>query len=342
MAAPTGLLFVDSFDHYNTLVGMQGKWTVAPSNPGFVTGRSGSRQALVCGNAQGGAPSLTFGWEYPTICQGIACKTQSFTNDIFGVNNALTTPFETAGIGLAHIGDGRLRLNIPFGPNTGPLGGFVMSLNTWYYFEMQLTFTGGAGSNIAYEIRVNNAVIATGILLRGGTYSDFTIAGVYLGSPGGGNANTFDDYYITDGEFLGDASWVPIYANALGGSSDFTPSPAVANWTNASEHAPDYFTSYNEAASVGNQDLYNMDDLGGQFRVVGAHALNSLSKSAAGISSAKSSINTNATLVQEVEFSPSFGSWIYQRTGYRKNPVTGVDWTAAEINAIQRGALRIT
>jgi hypothetical protein len=75
---------------------------------------------------------------------------------------------------------------------------------------------------------------------------------------------------------------------------------------------------------------------------VGAHALNSASKSAAGVSSLEGSIKTNATLVQEAEFFPSYASWIYQRTGYRKNPVTGLDWTAADINAIQRGALRIS
>ncbi len=86
-----------------------------------------------------------------------------------------------------------------------------------------------------------------------------------------------------------------------------------------------------------------MDDLGGTFKIVGVHALNCATKIAAGVASMNGSVKTNATLVQDPdEFFPSFGSWIYQRKGYELNPVTGLAWTSAEINAIQRGALRIS
>ncbi len=333
MPAPTGLIFVDSFDHYNSLPLMQRKWTVAAMHA-LVTGRSGSGQALEYG-ATYGTPQLTFGWNYPTITYGVAYKTTSFSNAVFYGNGLGLSSWS-----LLHVGDGRLALDIHFHSNSGPFPGFVMSLNTWYYIEMKVTIT----SNLyTYELRVNNSVIATGALASTtfGTSPLGTQSISFLG-PGGGLLAYIDDLYVTDGDFLGDANWGVIYPNAPGDAADFTPHPAVANWNNTKEHSPDDFTSYNQADTIGNQDLYNMDDLGGSFKIVGIHALNCATKIAAGVASFDSSIKTNSTLVQEPEWFPSFGSWQYQRKGYEVNPVTGVAWTAAEINAIQRGALRIT
>lgn len=329
MAAPTGLLFVDSFDHYTTVDQMQRKWTIA-KGVGFVTGRSGLRQAFQCGAAQG-VPSLTYGWKYPTIYAGVAYQTQNFSNAIIsGVAQGKT-------VSLNHVGDGRLQFSVNF-TSTGPFAGFVMNLNTWYYFELKVTVTTGL---YTYEVRVNNSTIASGAFAAA-TNAPLGFDTIQLGGPGGGFVCTVDDFYITDNGFLGDASWGVIYSNAPGDATDWTPNPVVANWINTSEHSPDDFTSYNQADVVANQDLYNMDDLGGSFTIVGIHALNCATKIAAGVASMKGSIKTNATLVQEDEFFPSFGSWLYQRKGYKINPVTGLAWTSADINAIQRGALRIT
>ncbi len=221
---------------------------------------------------------------------------------------------------------------------TAPFDGFVMNLNTWYYVEFKLTVASGI---YTYEVRINNSTIASGSVAAA-TNAPFGAQNIRLGGPGGGNFATVDDFYVTDGEFLGDANWVCIYSNAPGDATAWTPNPAVANWINTSEHSPDDFTSYNQADATTDQDLYNMDDVGTGFTIVGAHALNCMTKSAAGVASIKGSVKTNATLVQEPEFFPSFGSWIYQRYAYRLNPATGVPWTTADINAIQRGALRIT
>lgn len=329
MAAPTGLLFVDSFDHYNSLTLMQRKWTVA-TGKALTTGRSGSGQALECG-ATFGNPYLTYGWKYTTICVGVAYKTNNFSNNIFQMSAQGKTVF------LGHVGDGRLNFGVNF-TATAPFDGFVMNLNTWYYFELKVTITTGT---YTYEVRVNNSVIATGAFAAA-TNTPLGFDTIQLGGPGGGNWCTVDDFYVTDGTFLGGASWAVIYSNAPGDATDWTPNPAVANWNNTKEHSPDDFTSYNQANVVANQDLYNMDDLGGSFTIVGAHALNCATKIAAGVASFKSSIKTNASLVQEDEFFPSFGSWQYQRKGYIINPVTGIAWTSADIDAIQRGALRIT
>lgn len=341
MPAPTGLLFVDSFDHYGTPPAqMQLKYTGAPSTPTFITGRSGARQAINLSNASGGL-SLTFGYEYPTLCQGIGYMTNAFSNGIFVVGNARSNGFGAQN-GLYHLGDGRLQM--VFNGNTQPpIAGLVIQQNTWYFVELYLSLTQGPPSTASYVVRINNRTVesATVTVSQGG-FTFYTLASVTLGIPGQGLNNFYDDWYITDGEMLGDTAWVPIYPNAVGDSSDWTPTPAVANWNNTKEHAPDFLTSYNEAAAAANQDLYNMDDLGGGFRIMGAHALNAVSKNAAGVATLSSSIKTNATLIQEPVMNPSFGGWTYDRTGYRKNPVTGLDWTAAEINAIQRGVLRVS
>lgn len=329
MAAPTGLLFVDSFDHYNSLSLMNRKWTI-PGGQALVTGRSGSGQALQTG-ASFGTPQLTFGYTYNPIVIGVAYNTQSFSNNVLG-GTAQGRDF-----GLVHVGDGRLNFTVVF-TSTAPFDGFVMSLNTWYYVELSLTITSGA---YAYIVRVNNSVIASGTLSTT-TATPLGIQAVKFVGPGGGQSCLLDDLYVTDGAFLGDANWVPIYPNAAGDSTQWAPTPAVANWVNTSEHSPDDFTSYNQANAVSNQDLYNMDNIGTGFKIVGAHALNCATKSAAGVASMEGSIKTNSTLSQEPEFFPSFGSWIYQRKGYEINPITGLAWTVADINAIQRGALRVS
>ncbi len=340
MSAPTGLIFVDSFDHYNTLSEMQRKWTItaglvppgAPSS-NFTTGRSGSGQAMLIG-ATYGLPLITFGWNFPTICPGVAYTCQALSNSIV----------EGSGIGLtrwrlAHVGDGRVMFLVG-GDSTGPINGFVMALNTWYFFEISVNITANL---YTYEIKANNATIASGTLVASTVgASVLGTQSLSFGGPSGGLLCAIDDLQVTDGEFLGDTNWGVIYPNAPGDATDWTPNPAVANWINTSEHAPDDFTSYNQADVVANQDLYNMDDLGGTFRIVGIQALNCVTKSASGVSSIKGTIKTNGSLNQEPEFFPSFSSWLYQRTGYRKNPITGLDFTSAEINAIQRGALRIT
>lgn len=340
MAAPTGLLFVDSFDHYNTTTLMQRKWTVAagPTPPGlvtsnFVTGRSGVGQAINIGPSYT-LPILTFGWNYPTICIGVAYKTAGLGGNIISGRGLGLNDWE-----LQHVGDGRLMLKTG-GVNSGPINGFVMSLNTWYYVEAKMNITNNL---YTYEFRINGFPIANTTLVSP-TFgvSPLGTQSFSLGGPGGGLTCTVDDLQVTDGEFLGDTNWKVIYPSAPGSNSDFTASPAVANWNNTKEHTPDDFTSYNQADAVANQDLYNMDDLGGTFVIVGAHALNCMTKSASGISSIKGTIKTNGSLNQESEFFPSFASWLYQRTGYRINPITGLDWTTSDINAIQRGALRIT
>lgn len=331
MAAPTGLLFVDSFDHYNTQAQQQRKWNQTKVAVVFDTGRSGSGQSIKIGAATAGAQAKTLeGFEYLTMAAGVAYKTQAFANSILYF-------FDIAGHtwSLSHVGSGILKFS-QFGGPSVTLTGFSMNLNTWYFIEVYFSI---AGANCTYNIRINNVSIGSGTL-AGWTSTGAILVG--LDAPGGGNVAWYDDLYATDGELFGDTAWGVIYPNAPGDASDWTPNPAVANWNNTKEHAPDDLTSVVDATTVGNQDLYNMDDLGGTFVIKGIQALNCGIKSAAGIASYKGSLKTNATLYQEAEHGPSFGGWIYQRTPLRKNPVTGVDWTSAEIDAIQRGALRVT
>lgn len=335
MAAPTGLLFTESFDHFNTVPEMQGKWTSLGTGGAFVPGRSGAGQAYEVSSTS--SPALCLGYEYLTLAVGFGIKTNSFGSAWVTVTNVGTNGFELAG-----YGDGRLRVDFPFtAADSGPLPGFVFALNTWYYCELLITFnwTGTQMQGI-YTVLINGSIIATGTI-QFPWGAQIRIADVSFGGPGGGGRAQYDDIYITDGEALGDYNWICIFPNAAGDSSQWTPHPTQANYLNVQEHNPDEFATYNQGDGVGDQDLYNMDNVG-NVSIIGIQALNRHTKIAAGVTSFKSSIKTNATLIQEGEIQPSFGSWLYQRQPYRKNPVTGLDWTTADINAIQRGALRIS
>lgn len=339
MSAPTDLLFVDSFQHYASTAHMQRKWNQL--DPGAILQAGvgpGGTQAFA-----GSAHKTLEGWDYATLTVGVRYKTNAFGGYIVQMNNGVPSGIDCR---LDMLGDGRIRASIHGAVDDTPVAGFAALLNTYYFFEVKFTLSTPSAGNVTltWEVRVNNVSLGTGAIST--AYSSGlprTFSQIGIGNPGGGDLASKCDLQVTDGEFLGDTSWGVIYPNAPGANSAWTTSPTQANWINTSEHDPDDFTTYNQADIVGNRDLYNMDDLSGlSFRIVGIQALNCSTKSASGVASFDGAIRTNATNVDEAEFGPSFGSWIYERKPYRNNPVTAVAFTPAEINAIQRGAVRIT
>jgi hypothetical protein len=140
----------------------------------------------------------------------------------------------------------------------------IVSPDTWYYLEVKVTI-GNAGAG-AYEVRLNGVDIL----------SD-TDADTMAGSVAGVNQvqfhvrisnNTFyDDMYILDtsgsvnNDFLGDCRCETLYPNAVGSSSDFTPSEAADNYTLVADQGFDGDDTYVESTTPGDLDLYEFTNI---------------------------------------------------------------------------------
>lgn len=341
------LLMLDSFEHYGTQSSR--KWTDGGSIDNALV-RTGTNAGFIHAFS---SFNMTFGPEYRTLTAGLAYNTQAFANSPFTFNGV-----DGARANLGHYGDGRFTVSCTAG--TSPPSTFVMSVNQWFYLEfncvLTLTFIDASHYSRSYamEARINEATILTASFsetvnkpLPGGTrgFSDMG-----LGGPGGGNNAHIDDFYLTDGEFLGDIKVGVLYPNAVGDSSDWTPTSG-ANWSNVEEHTPDDDTTTVSATSVGKKDLYNLDDLPGGFAytIVGAQALWLVKKSDAGAAAIKGVWKSAGTEIDQDKghdfladgYHPSFTSYLYAMQPERKSLFTGLDWTAAEINALQLGIKRV-
>jgi hypothetical protein len=338
------LLFCDSFDHYSVPQGSR-KWTSFPGGT-MVAGRTGN--ALQAG--ANGMPSKTLNAEYTTLTAGVAYRTQGFGNQILKFNNIVNDVKAY----LEHVGDGRLRFLFQGGGfgTAGPPSTFVMNLNQWYYFEMQVAITGGPPATTTFTgtARVNSAEVLSWSL-NGSTSATLKFAGVSLEGSGGGFNSTVDDFYCTDTEYLGDVKIGVLYPNAVGDASAWTPNGAGANWTKVMEHPADDDVTYVAAASTGLKDLYNLDDIDPAFTGVikGVQALWCVKKSDEGQAAVKGLWKSAGVEIVQSSghnyiapngYSPSAADYLYNIQTERKSLFTAADWTKTEINALQLGITR--
>ena len=339
------ILFLDSFDHYSASQILR-KWTAIyfGGGPGtIVAGRTGN-------GYRAGAldfPYKTLNAEYPKLTGGLAYKTESFANEIVNFTNVTNS----VNFQLRHVGDGRLKLTF-----SGSGGGgesspsvFTMSLNTWYFFEVQAEITAASPPHVIATARVNGAEILTWDYTHATSVS-MKFATVGLQGPGAGLQATVDDFYCTDDEYLGDIRIGVLYPNAAGDSAGWTPNAAGANWEKVKEHPPDDDTTYVSAAGIGLKDLYNLDDISGSTGVIkGAQALWLTKKSDEGEAAVKGVWKSGGTEVTQASginylapsgYHPSAASYLYNIQPARQSLFTAADWTAAEINALQLGITR--
>jgi len=328
------LLFIDSFDHYSTAQ-MSRKWT---SLGGGAVIQSGGRTSN-CMMASNGGPSKTVGaGTYSSLAVGVAYNTQNLSNTPIRIQDATGSLIAY----LQHVGDGRLFVRVTFPPSSSWSSAnstFVMNTNVWYYLELQVTISAGA---VTYAAQANGASILSGTMGSGltGTWDQ-----VALIAAGGGNNSYFDDFYVTDGELLGDIRIYPLYPRLDGTTLQWVPSAGTTHFNLVNEHAPDDAASYVScsSANVGNQDQYYLDQITGfSGTIKGAQGLWCLTKSDAGTASVLGVYRNGAgTIVNTANtFNPSYPSWQYFTEAQRKSVFTSSDWTATEINSMQLGLLR--
>lgn len=338
------LLFVDTFDHID-VADLLAKWTqilvAGTGNQAIVAGRTG----YALNFPANGGPYVTMPEEYPTFCCGVAYQCTSFANDIVYFSNRRAGAACSAG--LRHLGDGRIEPYLQ-GPNNGAAGvrpGLVMKAYRWYHIGFKAhIYLLSTLIILDYTIYVNghasvsNTITITAV--SNPSLTDPKFASFGLQAPGGGNNATFDDVYLTDGDFLGDSRWYCIRGDNDTAVSGWQGSVTGAHYLLKNKLTPNDDANYLSASGVGDKELEDLEPVPVPGQIVGAQGVWMLEKTEAGVAAVDQLYKTNGSEYNAGTVYPSYGSRIYFLDGQIFNPITSGAWTPSEINALQMGEER--
>lgn len=162
-----------------------------------------------------------------------------------------------------------------------------------------------------------------------------------------GQINRYDDMYLNNGAgSINNDFWPPIRVetlmpNAAGTYSQFVCSTGT-NHQALVDESPMNTTDWNASDVPGNIDCYGLSDLAStSVQVLGVNVTNYMMRSDSNPRTAANMMRTGTTDVIGATQAITTTYQTYTDV-YELNPVTGVAWTPAEINALQAGAKVIT
>jgi len=152
----------------------------------------------------------------------------------------------------------------------------------------------------------------------------------------------FDCIWIVDtagsapqNDFLGDCRCDVIRPDGVGNQSDFTPS-AGSNYENVDDITPDDDTTYNDGASVNDQDSYALPSLSSGGTIFGVKNSVCIKKTDAGVRKGKILTRSNATFYKSNEINLSSSYKTYGKV-YQNNPDDAAAWEEADVNGMEVG-----
>ncbi len=339
------LLFIDSFDHYQTAQ-LSAKWTTT-------TGGLGS--GIVAGAGRCSSQALSVGGSGLGVCEkGIPFPANV---GILGFAGRIAIQLAAAQ-GIAYFGssfgtgvqayltrqtDGSLAImvdNVVLATSAPDL----VRDNVWYYIEWKFTCHASAGASV---VRVNGATV---INLTGANTHSVNVPGTTLtavGFPSGGNYNLFvDDLYVSDdtggspwNDFLGDVRVEYLRPDGPGAHQDWDLIGAPTHWQAVDDAAsPDDDLSYIHTATAGLIDTETYQPTGLPSGSVFAVQVNLYArKTDSGARSIAPVLRTAGVDHLGVNQQPSFGGYRYLIQLFMLNPGTGVAWTIGDVNSLEVG-----
>lgn len=361
------LLFGDGFDHYSLAAQVLQKWDFASSGgsnsgPSTTYGRLGSRGIQTAGTA-GAANQPALGKNLSVNVANFGITGVAFNIPTIGSSgqHGILHYLDPAVSSLSYVGifvmaNGAVRAESPVGTVIGITGPGLVSANAFRYLEGKVKIHNTAGRVI---VRLDSIVIidtgAGGINTRPyGTTNTFSRVGMGGVMASGTIQNYFDDFYACDdtgavnNDFLGDVQLQAIYPDAPGSSAAWTKggtTPAATNWQSVKETSPDDDVTYVKSSTVGNLDMYNMQNVSATASEIKGLLIN------ARIKKDDATSRSYATQVQDVASAgavtalptrPVPGNYLNQQDVSEVSPTTGVAWTVAQVNAMEAGIKVIT
>lgn len=347
--------FFTGFDHYATADLTTGVTPRFTSLFGFDVSTSAARTGSRGLRPSAGASSVIINTSLAnaaTRILGFAARFGSSTAAdrvfaAFGDGDPGDASFVQIGLSLSTAGKLRVWRGRQLGANAGgtQLGSDstnTISSNTWYYFELVVTFHGSAGS---VEVYVNGSKAGWIDLSAQDTTNT---ANAYANAFGfGGRSGSFDDdyddVYVVSGSGgthttrLGDVRARSVVASAGDGAvAQFTPSSGSDNGAMVDDTVPNGDTDYNESSSVGDVDTYAFASLGATGQVFGLQVHNQVRKTDASTGEAQGVARIGGTnyLGTQVPLGTSYG---YLTHLWEESPATLAAWTGSEADGAEFG-----
>lgn len=254
------LMFIDSFDHYNSL---SLKWSDGKTAIIDLTGTR-SRTGIGACLCFPFGPQLNF-TAIPSCVMGTAYSSEAINGDIMFVISG-SGVFATKQVRLHANSDGSVSVligNDPFPATLGTSAPNLISINNFAYCEMKISAFSGAGT---VTVRINGATVLT---VTGGTNPDGTGTCVTwgLGGPGGGLSCAHDDVYLcnlTDSgipgqpnnDFLGAIRNYAQVPTADATPLQWTPNTGVTHYTQVNAIPQNDGATYVADGTIGDIDQY--------------------------------------------------------------------------------------
>lgn len=231
---------------------------------------------------------------------------------------------------------------------------FAVFENTWYYFQIKYTISGGTATPVVVTAtclvdgtnRVSgsgtSASNTTGYLLRTPTVNYHKFSNTVV------NGRTFfKDLYIFDttgghtNDFAGDCTFIYVVPDG-DVTTQWTPSSGTVHFSLVNEVPPDGDSSYVQSTGTNNLDNYTWQDIPVfSGTIVAAQYLGFLRKTGEGQRSVKLTVGTGSFDQTSDEFFLN-DNYLYYRLPLGTDPATGAQWTQSGFNATKFGVKQIS
>lgn len=223
-------------------------------------------------------------------------------------------------------------------------GNIVIPVQTWVVLEGHILIDAAAGD---LTLKVNGTTDAQ---FTGDTLATTTANIRSIWWQGGGGVGTFgyfDDIAVNSTSGIYQNTWVGLGGifylepTADGDQTDWTPSSGTVNYAMVDDIPPDNATTYNQGDTVGEIDLYQVDDCPEYINTINlVEVVYRAALVTSGENQLTDLVKVSGTVYSGiattiVPITPSFT--YYKGTIHYVNPATGTAWGTAEVNAMQAG-----
>ena len=337
------ILFTDGFDSYGTTTGtnLLTRWQFAtvPNSFSTTTPYGVGKSHLPVQSGASDTSRIMF-TATPTVTVGAAVYPNSLGTSgqypLFGLLSGTTWM-----VGLVAMSDGSILVSRMTAQNSattiGQSAARRIKLNTWYYIEFSVTISDTVGT---VEVRVDGETVLslTNVDTRNGTPT--TVDTLYLGANGSGVTNPVlvDDLYISDSITpVGPLRVYTLRPNLDTAQKDWAPLSGANNYAMVADTTIDGDTSYVQASTVGNYDLYDVGNLTPTSATISAvNHLVWARKTDATTRAINLTTKSGATTTDSANTTLS-ASYVGYNKLYETDPNTGSAWTVSGVNALQIG-----
>ena len=339
------IVFTDGFDLYGTAAGsnLLTRWaastgssissTVTPYSSGQSLAYSVSGfGTYLAFTAQS---SFTVGFAFRTTTGAIGVPGAVNNQQIILLQSATTTM-----IGLQLNADGSLQVNRQTSTTAGTSLGFtaanVIKPNTWYYIELAVSISDTVGT-VRLDVDGSTLLNLTSQDTRNGTPT--AVDSLYVSSFNTSATITyFDDMYITNTTTpLGPQRIYTLRPSLDTAQKDWTALSGANNAAMVADTLTDGDTSYVQASTVGNYDLYDVGNLTPTSATISAvNHLVWARKTDAATRAINLTTKSGSTTTDSANTTLS-ASYVGYSKIYDTDPNTAAAWTVSGVNALQIG-----